>query len=353
MKRVLMLTQCLDETHWLVGFIPQWVNALAAQVDRLDVITLEWGAYTPPPNVRVYSMGKEQGRGRLGVLAGFYRAALPLIWQVDAVFVHMIPRYGVLAAPLAWLARKPMTLWYTHPSIDLELRMATAFCRRVVTAGPGSFPLATPRLRVLGHGIDTTLFAPGPAEPAEQRFIVHVGRVMPVKNHAAIIRALAAIKDETNAQLVIIGGLPVNADAAYVESLKSLAQELGVGARVRFTGALSAAEVRDWYRRAVVAVNMTSAGSYDKSVLESMAAGTPTVVAHQAFDDLLGEYAPLLRAESPKDVKGLAERLRALLNLPAEERRTIGWHLRERVAAAHSLDSLAKRLANVLLTGEL
>src|SRR5574341_1038775 len=99
--RVLMITQRLDERDWLVSVIPRWVNALARHVDRLDVLALEIGGYTPPSNVCLYSMGKERGRGKLGKALGFYRALIPLIGKCDAVFVHMIPRYAVLAAPIA------------------------------------------------------------------------------------------------------------------------------------------------------------------------------------------------------------------------------------------------------------
>lgn len=353
MKRVLMLTQCLDESNWLVGFIPQWVDALAAEVDVLYVITLELGTYRPPANVHVYSMGKEQGRGKLGILRGFYQALLAVIDKVDAVFVHMIPRYGVLAAPLTWLKGKPMTLWYTHPNIDPELRLATAFSRRIVTAGPGSFPIDTPKLRVLGHGIDTNVFSPGQDKLGEPPVIVQVGRIMPVKNHAAVIRALAMIASDTNAELVIIGGLPKGAEADYPETLRTLADELQIADRVKFTGALSMLEVRDWYRRAAVAVNVTRVGSFDKAALESMATGTPTLVAQSAFDALLGAYTIQLRIEAPDDIEGLAARLGTLLALSHQERLRMTDHIRQRVIEAHSLQNLAAHLTNVLLKGEL
>jgi glycosyltransferase involved in cell wall biosynthesis len=323
------------------------------------VAALRVGSYTPPPNVRVYSMGKEQGRSRLGLLAGFYQATLPLVHHADAIFVHMIPRFAVMIALPARLYGKPMTLWYIHPKVDRELRLAVALCRHVVTAAPTSLSLPTPKLHVLGHGIDTDFYAPRkgddagkgnlparPYNPDNNRpSILHVGRLSAIKNHATLLRALAQGID---AQAVLIGAVPERHDPAYVDQLRSLASELRIGDRVTFTGGLPAPKVRDWYRRAAVAVNLTPAGSFDKAVLESMAVGVPTIVSHGGFDDLLGAYAGQLRIDSPQDVAGLADRLHALLAMSSDERTAMGTTLRTNVVAEHSLERLMLRLTEVM-----
>jgi glycosyltransferase involved in cell wall biosynthesis len=354
--RVLMITQRLDERDWLVSVIPRWVNGLAQRVDALDVVALELGDYTPPPNVRLYSMGKEQGRGKFGKALGFYRAVLPLIGEADAVFVHMIPRYAVMVGSLALLARKPLTLWYTHRQVGWQLRLALLFCRRVMTASADSFPLRTGKLRVLGHGIDTAFYAPHPrplpiamGRGDERPVILHVARLMPIKHQATLLRAVASGID---AGVVLVGDVPQGQSAEYRETLKALAAELGIENRVTFTGGLPPDAVRDWYRRAAIAVNLSPPGLFDKAVLESMAAGTPTIVSNPAFDSLLGDYAPKLRIDSPEDVEGLAVRLQALLALSEDERRAMGLDIRERVIAAHGLDRLMPRLVSVLKTGE-
>ena len=123
--------------------------------------------------------------------------------------------------------------------------------------------------------------------------------------------------------------------------------------RCEFTGALSAAAARDWYRRATVAVNMSPVGLFDKAALESMACGVPTVVCNPAFAPLLGEDSDLLLTEGPDDVDGLSERLRRLFSLSADERARMGKRLRDNVIAEHSLARLIERLLAVLETGEL
>jgi glycosyltransferase involved in cell wall biosynthesis len=125
-----------------------------------------------------------------------------------------------------------------------------------------------------------------------------------------------------------------------------------VADRVTFTGGLTPTEVRDWYRRAAVAVNLSPPGLFDKAALEAMLTGVPVLVANPAFDALYGDHADSFHIAGPEDVDGLAERLNALLENTAATRYAIGGHLRERAADAHSLDRLMDRLVHLFRTGE-
>lgn len=95
-------------------------------------------------------------------------------------------------------------------------------------------------------------------------------------------------------------------------------------------------------------MNLSPPGLFDKAALESMAAGTPTLVCNPAFDDLLGAWRDTLRVGYPVEPDALTAKLRALLDLPPDERAAIGQMLRANVRAAHSLDALMPRLVRVL-----
>lgn len=345
--RVLMLVIRYDRSDWATNFIPHWVTGLAAHVSALDVLALEVGDVgILPTNVRLFSMGKERGAGRAGLLRNFYRHAVTLIPRCDAVFVHMIPRYALLAAPLALPLGKPITLWYTHRHASADLKRALPLVRRVLTAVPNSFPLQTPKLQVLGHGVDVNFFSPldVPA-PAAPPHIVQVARLQAIKRQDQLIQALAHLPD---AHAQIVGAVPADEPRTYADSLPALASTLGVAPRVTFTGGLGAAAVRDLYRAASVAVNLSPTGLFDKAALESMATATPTLVINPAFDALLGEWQPLLRLTEPFTPATLATHLQEILALPAAERARMGATLRANVRAAHSLEALLPRLAAAL-----
>ncbi len=320
-----------------------WQPASSACV---DVITLEQGKATLPANVFVHSMGKERGYGRVRELLEYYRILWRLIRHVDVLFCHMTPRYSWLATPVAALFRKPQVLWYTHRQDDWELRLALMACRFVTTAVPDSFPIKSPKVRALGHGIGNNFFAPDlNSKPASPPLIVHVARLMPIKHQATLLRALGNV---TEAHAAFVGAVPQGEDDFYLVQLQALAESLGVLDRVTFTGGISAEAVRDLYRRASVAVNLSPPGLFDKAALESMLTSVPTIVSNPAFDSLLGDDVGLLRIADPDDVQGLTSALKHLLALSADKRASLAQDIRERVIAQHSLDGLMDRLVAVM-----
>lgn len=346
--RVLMLAIRYDVNDWATNFIPVWVRRLAGHVAHVDVLALEVGDTGDlPPNVRVFSMGKAPGVSKAQVLATFYQQAARMVPTCDVVFVHMIPRYAWLVAPLAIAMRKPITLWYTHRNASADLRRALPLVKQVVTAVQSSFPLPTDKVQVLGHGIDTDFFAPFDHEVATQRYhILHVARVQPIKRQDVLLDAMPHLPEHT--QAVLVGAVPHSEDETYHQRLQARAAEPDLIGRVRFAGGLPADEVRDWYYLAAAAVNLSPVGLFDKAPLESMATGLPTLVTNPAFDPLLGDWRDLLRLDDPPTPEQLAERLRAVLALPPTERATMGEALRANTVAAHSLDALIPRLANAL-----
>jgi glycosyltransferase involved in cell wall biosynthesis len=347
-----MLVQQIDERDWLRAFIVTWVRALAAHVDRLDILTLERGEAWLPDNVYVRSMGKEDGKNRARELLRFHQGMMELAPHADVIFSHMTPRYSLLAAPYAALFRKRQVLWYTHRNPSRQARLATRVIWRAATAAPDSYPVDSPKVRALGHGIDADFYAPDASAKNTPPTIVHVARLMPIKHQATLIRAIANLLD---AQAVFVGDVPTGQEGYrdYADSLKKLAAELGVAQRVTFAGGLLAPAVRDTYRQATLAVNLSPVGLFDKAALESMATGVPTLVSTHAFDALLGDNPDQFRIDGPEDVDGLTARLRDLLALSPQQRAALGAIQRERVVAAHSLTQLMPRLVRLFETGEI
>jgi glycosyltransferase involved in cell wall biosynthesis len=332
-----------------MAFTVKWIRALAARVDHVHVITLEQREADLPGNVTVQSMGKERGYGRLRELIGFYRALGRAIRDVDVIFSHMTPRYTWLSAPLAISFRKPQLLWFVHRQVSFELRLALAACTYAVTAIPDSFPIPSDKVRAFGHGIDADFYAPDPnCPPDEPPLIVYVARLMPIKHHETLLRTLASDAVDRSVRVAIVGAVPSGQDPAYLTHLQNLACELGIADRVTFTGGLLSEAVRDLFRRATVAVNLSPPGLFDKAALESMLTGVPTIVSSTAFDDLLGDHAPSLRISAPDAVQELATKLQSLIAFSPQERTTIGQDLRARAKAAHSLDGLMDRLVALM-----
>src|SRR3989344_7628160 len=79
--RLLVIAQALDTENPALGFFPQWVAALAARYEHIEVICLTRGKSDLPNNVRVHTLGKERGRPLLGAGTYAWRVFF-LAWRV-------------------------------------------------------------------------------------------------------------------------------------------------------------------------------------------------------------------------------------------------------------------------------
>jgi glycosyltransferase involved in cell wall biosynthesis len=353
--RVLMIVQLVDEREWLRGFTVGWIRALAAHVDHLDVLTLEAGKADLPANVTVTSMGKERGHNRLRELAGFHRALMDLGRDADVIFSHMTPRYTWLAAPYATAFRVPQMLWFTHRQVSLELRLALAASRWITTATETSFPIQSPKVRVMGHGVDTERYSPGGQPPDEPPLVIAVGRVSPIKHHHILLDAAALLRDRYGnppVRFAVVGTTAAPGDEEYLQQLIRRRNELGFSADYfKFLGAHEPDEMIALYRRTSIVTNLSPVGLFDKSALEAMLTGCPVIVSNPAFNSLLGEHREALSVDRPDDVTGVADRIAALLERTPEQRAAMGLDLRARTAAEHGLDRLMARMVDLMREG--
>lgn len=347
--RWVLVTQKLAPDDDFLGFMLRWVEKLAARLDHLDVICQEQRTADLPPNARVFSLGKERGAGRVAQALALTRHLRALVPQADGVFCHMIARYALFAAPWTKLYGKPLLLWYTHRQVSAELRLATAFASCVMTAAPGSFPLNTAKLRVMGHGIDAREF-PAPQPENAPPEIVMIGRLARIKRQDWLLRAASLVAAEAGAppfRVRLIGG-PVKGEPDYSAHLRALAESLDPPPPVEFAGPLPHRDVLAALAQSAIAVNLSPPGLFDKGALEPMVAGKPALVTNPDFLPLLGDHANRLYLPDDASDAALAGRLAALLALSPDQRATIGADLRARALAAHSLDRLMDRLVALM-----
>ncbi len=134
------------------------VRALAARTDGVVVVTDRVLRHDLPGNVTFRTFGSATRAGRT---IGYLRAVGGALRdRPDALVAHMVPLYVVLAAPFAKPRGIPMLLWYTHWRSDWSLRTATRLCAAALTVDRASYPVDSPKVRAIGHGIDLARFPP-------------------------------------------------------------------------------------------------------------------------------------------------------------------------------------------------
>lgn len=350
MGRVVFITQAYLRRSTIVGVTRDWVRALAERCDGVDVIALDGEPEVDEPRVTVHSLGKAHGRGRIAQLTTFWSALAHALPRASAVFIHMVPRYAIFAAPHALAARKPITLWYAQGGISGALRVAVPLVRHVVTPTRDSFPLTGAaverRLRVTGHGVDTTRYAPRDVRAPELGRVLAAGRLSASKRYDALVEALVRVRGESW-RLRIASGGGYAASADYARSFEARVSQLGATERVTLLGAVPYEALPDEYRAAWLLGHTSVTGSLDKVVLEAMACGTPVVSTAPSSRALL---APIDESLAPTDASAerLATSLGTVLAWSNGRRSEVGSALREVVERSHSLVRWADQVSALL-----
>jgi teichuronic acid biosynthesis glycosyltransferase TuaC len=127
------------------------------------------------------------------------------------------------------------------------------------------------------NGVDLERFRPFQKEETRKELdlpeglvLLSVGHLIERKGHDVAIDAAAQLPGST---LVIIG------EGEELTNLTKQAERLGIGHRVRFTGAIPNVQLARWYSAADALILASSREGWANVLLESMACGTPVVAS--------------------------------------------------------------------------
>ncbi len=343
-----MITQALDAADPVLGFTVGWANVLAARLDRLDVMCLARGEGRLESNVHVETLPAGRFARYRRLRAVLHR--LRRDGALDFVLAHMCPSYAAAATLPTRLA--PTFLWYAHSTVTRMLRIAERRCHGIFSCSAASFPLPSPTLAVVGHGIDTEHFRPSkePGDAAGFRIAV-VGRITPVKQLELVLATLElyrAKRPDMPVTCRIIGPTCSPADEAYFDRLRRQRDDRGLENMVEFGPPVAYSNVRNVYASSDLLMNTTGESAVDKVVLEAMACGCLVLTTGRAFTSLLGPHAA--RMVRPGAPKTLADALEELATLSVERRADIGRELRAIVVAEHSLERMMDRIVEQIRT---
>lgn len=283
-----------------------------------------------------WSLGR--GLRRVYALAYAVEAAMVLRWMQRRGLRHLHVHFGNAAAAVGMLVRTlgaqglSITIhgpdeFDDVPGQQLPRKVAAAdavvcisqFARSQLMrlAGPAHWA----KLQLCRLGVDPQAFVPRPrpARAGETVRLLCVGRLTPAKGQLLLLQACARLRDEGLAfELTLVGDGP---DRARLEAERDA---LGLHDRVRLTGALNQAQVRDELARADVFVLPSLAEGIPVVLMEAMASGVPVLSCPvNGIPELIEDGCNGLLAR-PGDVAALALGLRRLIEDAA---------LRERLAS--------------------
>ncbi len=137
-----------------------------------------------------------------------------------------------------------------------------------------------------------------------RNYFLYLGRTAPYKNVRRLLAAFAQGSQDT--ELWIAGP----ADRRYTPSLQLQADQLGVGARVKFLNYVDYAALPSLLNQAIALVFPSLWEGFGLPVLEAMACGTPVITSNRSsLPEVIGDAGLLV---DPEQVGEIADAMRAI-----------------------------------------
>ncbi len=362
--RLLIITQKVDQNDDVLGFFHGWIREFAKHYEKVTVIALGVGEYDLPKNVKVLSLGKEraekgrslkrsfatekgatlkeqaEGISKIKYIINFYRH----IWRerknYDTVFVHMNQEYVLLGWPVWKVLCKKVTMWRNHYSGSFLTRIAMMFTDKIFCTSKYSFTATSKKTTLMPVGIDTEVFKKTENQKIENS-ILFLARMSPTKKPELIIEALNILHKEGINFTANFYGNPLPVDIPYAESLKEKVKEYKLNDFVTFEKGIPNRQTPAVYNTHEVFINPSPSGMYDKTIFEAMACESLILTSNL---NLKGQIDDTFLFKE-NDTEDLAVQLKNLLNLDTKTKEKYGIILRTYVVEQHSLEQLAREVA--------
>lgn len=278
------------------------------------------------------------GSGLLGMVADG--------WPVIATVHHPVGVDRDLELDRASDRWRRLTLrrWYGFSA--MQARVARRLPRIVTVSESSRADIASylgvppERVAVVPVGVDHTRFRPLPTPTVPGRLVTTASADMAMKGLVPLLEALAKVRTERRAELVVVGS-PRPGGAAH-----ATVRRLGLEGAVRFVTGLTDEEMVQLYGEAELAVVPSLYEGFSLPAVEAMACGVPVVATTGgALPEVVGADGTTALLVPPGDPAALAGAMGRALDDGALRRR-LGQAGRARVLARFTWKDTARRTAD-------
>jgi len=279
-----------------------------------------------------------------------------LIWIARSRACHLHAHFGTNSAEIAMQMRvlggPPFSFTVHGPDeflapLGLEDKISrSAFAVAISSFGRSQLYLRTaaalwPKVRVVHCGLEPSFHSGDTSTRISDSRLVCVGRLSEAKGQLLLIDAVARLKQRgVHVDLVLAGDGPMRTE------IEKRVREFGLQDRVRITGWISSAQVREEILAARAMVLPSFAEGLPVVIMEALALRRPVITTYIAgIPELVkaGENGWLIPAGS---ICALTAAMEDCLSRSSDEIEKMGDAGRRMVIERHSIDTEAGKLAN-------
>lgn len=160
----------------------------------------------------------------------------------------------------------------------------------------GEYGISALKIKVIYPGVNHNLFYPLKTKTVylesgfseDNKILLYVGRVEPIKGLLTIIEALALLNKSLDTlseklRLIVIGGGKKGSELSYNQEanrVKTAAENFGLSGKIVFLGSIEQKALKNYYSAAATLIVPSLYESFGLVVVEALACGTPVLVSN-------------------------------------------------------------------------
>lgn len=241
---------------------------------------INWGFVKKKPGLDLgfyYRLVKSVRRAKPGIL--FLHGSTQVLWAKMAVlFSRQRCRIIVRETQANHLKTKQDWLWLTVALVLADKTVFLSEAYRDEIKKKLRWVFREKKTAVIPNGIDLKQFSPAPVPDTGTLIIGMQSRVVPIKDHATLLRAFAGLVNQAGfrdrqVQLRIAG------DGESRPGLEQLAEELGIRSKVIFPGMITEPELVKFLQGLHVYVHASLGETMSTAIMQAMACRLPIIAS--------------------------------------------------------------------------
>ena len=343
---LIVINYSMSNKSMLFSHQREVVKRLTGYFGEVVVVTADEDKGAPISNVRIISTNWKSG-SRFISSVRFMRKILPLLFKKrnSVIFSHMTEVQSAIIAPVCKLLKIRHYLWYAHNSKSIYLRWNLFFVSAIISSTPGSCPVSSKKLHLIGQGISTERYS-DIATDCHLSFLrwYHVSRIDSSKKIELLIEAVQSLRIRGYKLNLDIFGLPSGVEQVrYYEWLKVRYSEFLRLGWLNFCGILHPEVYRETLSRYGGFIHAFQ-GSLDKTLVEATLGRKFVVTLNHEYRREFG----LNPGHKESELETLVNELKEVMLMTPSQRKSEIDRRWEIANSKHSLDGWINRLSDIL-----